>query len=163
MCACVRQLLWTWKVICHLLAGKEHNFNKYSHGQIDHLTRNYDFDSLMHYGEKAFSKNGKPTIQALGDPSKQFGQRSGFSANDIIELNALYDCSSKQLLFPSIVNNRMTLTITTASSVTLSWLPHRHVMRTWETFSGFHSKVNLRISVNILLIYFETYQVYADN
>ena len=55
----------------------------------------YDFQSLMHYGSRAFSKNGKRTIKALKQSSVEFGQRKGFSETDIQQLNALYDCKSK--------------------------------------------------------------------
>ena len=55
----------------------------------------YDFQSLMHYGSHAFSKNGKRTIKALKQSGVEFGQRKGFSETDIQQLNALYDCKSK--------------------------------------------------------------------
>ncbi|XP_048582934.1 MAM and LDL-receptor class A domain-containing protein 2-like isoform X2 [Nematostella vectensis] len=74
--------------------GKAHNFNKYYHESLDMLGKPYDYDSIMHYGKYGFSKNNKPTLQAVGDPNKNFGQRSGFSANDILELNILYDCAT---------------------------------------------------------------------
>ena len=78
---------------CCLLLGKDHNFNKYNLRQIDYLNEVYDTSSLMHYGKTSFSSNGKPTIQVIGDPNKQLGQRNGFSNTDIAQLNALYDCS----------------------------------------------------------------------
>lgn len=40
------------------------NFNKYNKETIDSLGTKYDYDSVMHYGKTAFSKNGKPTIVA---------------------------------------------------------------------------------------------------
>ncbi|XP_068750270.1 MAM and LDL-receptor class A domain-containing protein 2-like isoform X2 [Montipora capricornis] len=73
--------------------GKEHNFNKYTLREIDYLNEVYDTSSLMHYGKTSFSSNNKPTIQVIGDPNKQLGQRNGFSNTDIAQLNALYDCS----------------------------------------------------------------------
>ncbi|KAM7441914.1 hypothetical protein ABFA07_009132 [Porites harrisoni] len=73
--------------------GKEHNFDKYNLNEIDYLSEVYDTESIMHYGKISFSTNGQPTIQALGNPDKQLGQRNGFSKTDIAQLNALYDCS----------------------------------------------------------------------
>ena len=45
-----------------LLLDRKHNFNKYPRSTIDSLGTPYDYKSLMHYGRKAFSNNGKPTI-----------------------------------------------------------------------------------------------------
>ena len=81
-------------VLC-MLTDEAYNFNKYNHGQIDTLQIPYDFDSIMHYGSKSFSKNGEPTIRSITDPSRQLGQRNGFTDLDIREINALYDCGSK--------------------------------------------------------------------
>lgn len=77
------------------VTGQAHNFNKYSHGKLDYLGAMYDFQSLMHYGSHAFSKNGKRTIKAIKQTNVPFGQRKGFSETDIQQLNALYDCKSE--------------------------------------------------------------------
>ena len=45
-----------------LLLDRKHNFIKYPRSTIDSLGTPYDYKSLMHYGRKAFSNNGKPTI-----------------------------------------------------------------------------------------------------
>ena len=42
----------------------EFNFNKYDRSKIDSLGTPYDYNSVMHYDSKAFSKNGRPTIVA---------------------------------------------------------------------------------------------------
>ena len=42
--------------------GNKHNFNKYGKNSIDSLGTAYDYGSVMHYGARAFTKNGKPTI-----------------------------------------------------------------------------------------------------
>ncbi|XP_073245943.1 astacin-like metalloprotease toxin 1 [Porites lutea] len=83
------EVLWE-----NVAKGQAHNFNKYSHGKLDYLGAMYDFQSLMHYGSRAFSKNGKRTIKALKQPGVEFGQRKGFSETDIQQLNALYDCKT---------------------------------------------------------------------
>lgn len=46
------------------LTGMEFNFNKYDRSTIDSLGTPYDYNSVMHYDSKAFSRNGRPTIVA---------------------------------------------------------------------------------------------------
>ena len=52
------------------------------------------FCSIMHYGPKEFSPNGKPTIKAFKGGS--FGQRKGFSDLDLQKLNKYYECDKKE-------------------------------------------------------------------
>jgi hypothetical protein len=51
----------------------------------------YSYDSIMHYGGTAFTKNDKITIETR-DPSKQdiIGQRKKMSSSDVDTLNYLY-------------------------------------------------------------------------
>ncbi|GLR12248.1 hypothetical protein GCM10007907_10380 [Chitinimonas prasina] len=68
----------------------------------------YDIDSVMHYPNWAFSKNGKPTIVPLDpkvDPSRM-GQRNQLSAADITAINKFYPA----------VNGNVPLTMTTSTS-----------------------------------------------
>ncbi len=70
-----------------------HNFDKrVEDGQNQGA---YDYDSIMHYSEMAFSKNGEPTlvprIQGV-----QIGQRTHLSAGDIASVNALYVSDMKE-------------------------------------------------------------------
>ena len=43
-------------------SGNRHNFNKYTTSQINSLNVPYDYGSIMHYGRRSFSNNGKDTI-----------------------------------------------------------------------------------------------------
>ncbi|MXO58485.1 zinc metalloprotease [Altererythrobacter salegens] len=48
----------------------------------------YDYGSIMHYPEKAFSANGKATIVTKTGAS--IGQRNGLSAGDVAAIKAIY-------------------------------------------------------------------------
>lgn len=82
-----------------------YNFQKYSHGEADYYGEKYDYDSLMHYGNYAFSSNGYPTIAAKSNARKTLGQRNGFSAIDIRQLNKLYSCGGGKLVSDIILLN----------------------------------------------------------
>lgn len=65
----------------------KHNFDQ-------HLTDGkdfgeYDYESIMHYGEYAFSKNGEKTIIPIQD-DVAIGQRDKLSAKDIAVINTMY-------------------------------------------------------------------------
>ncbi|CAH3037140.1 unnamed protein product, partial [Porites lobata] len=73
-----------------------HNFNRYRKKDMDFYGGSYDFSSIMHYGNYAFSKNKRPTMLSVKDPLLQFGQIAKLSPTDILQLNALYDCRTKK-------------------------------------------------------------------
>ena len=81
-----------------MLTGSWSQFKKYGREKIVSLNIPYDYESVMHYSKRAFSKNQKITIETL-DPSKQslLGQRKGLSKYDIFQLNLLYKCNGKDL------------------------------------------------------------------
>ncbi len=62
----------------------------------------YDYDSVMHYGRYAFSKNYGvlPTIESK-IPNKTFGQRNGLSDKDKEQLRLLYDCTTNTTTTPT--------------------------------------------------------------
>lgn len=71
----------------NIQAGAEHNFNQHITDGDDY--ENYDYDSIMHYGSTAFSKNGQPTITTI-PPGKPIGQRNTLSQTDIATIKFLY-------------------------------------------------------------------------
>ncbi|XP_063633300.1 seminal metalloprotease 1-like [Cydia splendana] len=80
----------------NIRAGTEHNFAKYTNDTVTDFGVPYDFDSVMHYPETAFSKNGNKTIIPLQENVK-IGQRDGLSESDILKLNKMYCDESNTL------------------------------------------------------------------
>jgi hypothetical protein len=76
----------------NIRSGYEVNFKKAAAGETSGFGVGYDFGSVMHYSEKAFSKNGQPTIQPKSKTNEQIGQREGFSKKDIEKVNKMYKC-----------------------------------------------------------------------
>lgn len=81
----------------NIIPGFESNFLKYSHSRIDSLGTEYDYRSLMHYGSRAFSRNGLPTI-VVKTPGVTIGQRQGLSPIDAKQADLLYqtECSRRE-------------------------------------------------------------------
>ncbi|EDO34449.1 predicted protein, partial [Nematostella vectensis] len=73
----------------NILEKNKFNFNKYDRGTIDSLGTPYDYESVMHYDGKAFSKNKQPTIVPKR-PVAQLGQREKISSIDAQQMNQLY-------------------------------------------------------------------------
>ncbi|XP_019722981.1 low choriolytic enzyme-like isoform X2 [Hippocampus comes] len=73
----------------NIISGFERNF---AIEQTNNLGTPYDFQSVMHYGEFAFSKNGLPTIVARDSAVTTFGTATEMSANDYERVNRLYEC-----------------------------------------------------------------------
>uniref|UniRef100_A0A182YPE0 Metalloendopeptidase n=1 Tax=Anopheles stephensi TaxID=30069 RepID=A0A182YPE0_ANOST len=65
------------------------NFRGYNSSLIDDYGIPYDYESVMHYGRTAFSKDGQPTIIPK-KPNAIIGQRNGLSAKDIKRINQRY-------------------------------------------------------------------------
>jgi hypothetical protein len=64
------------------------NFKQRTGEAVNHGA--YDYDSIMHYSEYAFSQNGKPTLVPRVK-GVHIGQRTHLSAGDIAAVNALYE------------------------------------------------------------------------
>ena len=72
--------------------GFEKNFDSYGPDRVDSAEEPYDFDSLMHYDNQAFSKNGDNTLQSISDPNRPLGNMDDFSVIDIKQLLKYYPC-----------------------------------------------------------------------
>ncbi|KAJ0181120.1 hypothetical protein K1T71_003205 [Dendrolimus kikuchii] len=85
----------------NIKSGLEHNFAKYNNDTVTDFGVPYDYSSVMHYPETAFSKNGNRTIIPLKE-NVTIGQRDGLSESDIIKLNKMYcediEAEEKQVL-----------------------------------------------------------------
>ncbi|XP_058065456.1 astacin-like [Anopheles bellator] len=73
----------------NISADKASNFNLYSSNVIEDFGIPYDYDSVMHYSQTAFSANGLDTITTK-QSGVTIGQRVGLSYKDIKRLNFLY-------------------------------------------------------------------------
>ncbi|CAF0998878.1 unnamed protein product [Brachionus calyciflorus] len=92
--------------------GTQHNFNKYNTNQIGLLNFKYDYESVMHYGPKSFSKNGEPTIVPK-DPNSFIGQRKYISETDIAEIRAFYEFNLTYVERNVSLSNKQVLSIST--------------------------------------------------
>merc|ERR1711990_371703 len=78
----------------NIIDGEKHNFVKKSESEVSEFGLPYDFESVMHYSDTAYSKNGKKTIETI-DPSKQdiIGNSDGVSEGDILLVKRMYGCT----------------------------------------------------------------------
>ena len=81
--------------LLHPLQGMRRNFVSYRHGPIDTLGEPYDFLSIMHYDNKAFTKNGRDTLQSLTNPKMKLGQIKRLTKTDVNQINKLYHCNGR--------------------------------------------------------------------
>jgi len=81
----------------NVMDDSKDQFDKYKHYEADTLGEPYDPDSIMHYGNFAFSENNRRTIIYKINPTKKLGQRERLSRIDIRQLNKLYRCSKSYL------------------------------------------------------------------
>ena len=58
-------------------------------GRTDDKSHGYDYGSILHYGPKAFSMNGKNTITAKNGHS--IGQRHRLSVIDVAQAKTMYN------------------------------------------------------------------------
>ncbi|XP_077375447.1 high choriolytic enzyme 1-like [Festucalex cinctus] len=72
-------------------SGMENNFRKLN---TRNLGTPYDYNSVMHYGRFAFSKNRQATIVPIPDNNVPIGRAERMSPIDIRRVNIVYNCST---------------------------------------------------------------------
>jgi len=69
------------------------NFRATSSSSYWNFGTTYDYNSIMHYGNKAFSRNGGYTMITKDQRYfSKIGQRNGLSVGDIARINNMYKC-----------------------------------------------------------------------
>ncbi|XP_072527072.1 low choriolytic enzyme-like [Salminus brasiliensis] len=71
----------------NVIRGMEHNFSKIA---TINLNTPYDYNSVMHYGRYAFSRNREPTIIPIPNSNVNIGRATEMSQVDILRINRLY-------------------------------------------------------------------------
>ncbi|KAI3376780.1 hypothetical protein L3Q82_000375 [Scortum barcoo] len=75
----------------NVIPGMEFNFRQI---QTRNLGTPYDYNSVMHYGRFAFSRNRQPTIIPIPNSNVPIGRATQMSPNDILRVNRLYGCNT---------------------------------------------------------------------
>lgn len=81
-------------VVVFLITGQEHNFQK-THPSEEMIFTKYDYESIMHYGEFAFSKRPGVYKTMEAKHSKHLFEpydKPGLNENDIEMVKKLYKC-----------------------------------------------------------------------
>jgi len=79
----------------NVIQGFASNFKKKKLTEGFYFGTPYDVESIMHYGNSAFSKGkGRTTIEKLNNPKEKLGGKK-LSRWDIEELNQMYQCKAR--------------------------------------------------------------------
>ena len=78
--------------IRHFQESVSYNFDKRNESEVDSYGVEYDYDSIMHYGQTFFSIDGKSTTLLPLKEGVEIGQRRGLSPLDVLQANRLYRC-----------------------------------------------------------------------
>ena len=90
--------------LVHVVTEFKEAFAKFSRYRINTMGVKYDYHSIMHYGMKAFSKNGYYTILPKQKGIFSLGN-DRLSPLDIKQTNLLYKCDSKLLCTTNCSNS----------------------------------------------------------
>lgn len=84
------------------------NFMKYPFNRADTLDIPYNYYSVMHYSNHAFSKNDEDTLVSKFDPTLKFGQRKMLTHLDVKQINTLYRCNKRKRVRDDLLHDDMT-------------------------------------------------------
>ncbi|XP_023943796.2 hatching enzyme 1.2-like [Bicyclus anynana] len=79
----------------NIKTGAENNFKKEDAMRTHDYGVTYDYNSVLHYSEFAFSKNKQKTIVPKMNDMK-LGQRDGLSRGDVKKVNNMYGCNKEE-------------------------------------------------------------------
>ncbi|XP_069065870.1 high choriolytic enzyme 1-like [Pleurodeles waltl] len=107
----------------NILSGHEYEFEMDDTNNIKYTP--YDYGSILHYGKKAYSKDGvSQTLIPVPDSSVNIGQTFAMSDVDIQKINLLYHCdrylenSKSNLVSSQYITSAKTTTTTTPTTTT---------------------------------------------
>ncbi|XP_056391195.1 astacin-like metalloendopeptidase isoform X1 [Hyla sarda] len=78
----------------------------------------YDYYSIMHYTNTAFSSNGQPTLIPIPDNTIQLGKYFSMSELDVLKINTLYKCNTTTTKTTPITTTTTASTTRTTRSTT---------------------------------------------
>jgi hypothetical protein len=89
----------------NIARGKESNFLKYDSSLVNLFSIPYDYYSIMHYQNDAFSFNGNPTIVPLNSTidSNLMGKRNDLSPSDVKMIKMFYNNTSRNRFHMNIL------------------------------------------------------------
>jgi hypothetical protein len=77
----------------HIAPNMRYNFDKVNPRSFGNFGTPYDYLSIMHYGRRAFSSNGRDTITPLNSSYlNKIGTGQDLSLGDIARLRNMYQC-----------------------------------------------------------------------
>ncbi|XP_033749014.1 uncharacterized protein LOC117333703 [Pecten maximus] len=87
----------------HILPPVRFNFQKIDPEQTTNYSIAYDYLSIMHYGETAFSFNRSAITMKAGNPSfqKKMGKATRISFRDVMSVNKMYNCAGHCTVKPN--------------------------------------------------------------
>ncbi|KAK7485497.1 hypothetical protein BaRGS_00023307, partial [Batillaria attramentaria] len=84
--------------------GRQRDFERFGPARVQNLGVGYDYMSIMHYGQTAFSRDPHLVTMITRDPSFQqlIGKTQQLSSSDIETINRMYKCGGQTMEMPPL-------------------------------------------------------------